>query len=223
MPTKETKILVVDDDVGIRTLLPAVLTQSGYTVRSAEDGFSALAAIRGAVPDLILSDLYMPGMSGFELLSVVRRRFPGIPAIAMSSMYSGDGVPPGVAADAFYEKGTAVSYLLEMLEALTQSPRLPSIEHSSASAPIWIPRNGHDPAGEPYVMICCPECLRAFPQPLNEDSRTMHETGCIHCHALIHYAIVQPTDSAVPPESGQPCLGWSSRPSGEGMRRSRAL
>ncbi|MDR5726365.1 MAG: response regulator [Terriglobia bacterium] len=42
-------------------MFAAILTQSGYTVRTAEDGFSALTAIRREVPDLILSDLYMPG------------------------------------------------------------------------------------------------------------------------------------------------------------------
>jgi len=43
-------------------------------------------------------------MSGFELLSVVRRRFPAIQLIAMSGAFSGDGIPPGVAADAFMKK-----------------------------------------------------------------------------------------------------------------------
>ena len=57
------------------------------------------------VPDVILSDLNMPGMSGFEFLSVVRRRFPTVKVIAMSSAFAVDDIPPGVAADAFYQKG----------------------------------------------------------------------------------------------------------------------
>jgi CheY-like chemotaxis protein len=82
-----------------------VLTEIGYSVRSAQDGFSALVEIRKDVPDIILSDLNMPGMSGFELLSVVRRRFPSIRVIAMSGAFSGDEMPSGVDADAFYPKG----------------------------------------------------------------------------------------------------------------------
>ena len=42
-------------------------------------------------------------------------------------------------------------------------------------------------------MISCPECLRTFPQVLDEAIRAIHETGCVYCHSLIHYAIVQPT------------------------------
>ena len=109
MPNAKVKLLVVDDDVSLLMLLSQIFTESGYNVRSAEDGFSALAEIRNEIPNIILSDLNMPGMSGYEFLSVVRRRFPAIRTIAMSGGLSGDGVPPGVVADAFYEKGTNLS------------------------------------------------------------------------------------------------------------------
>jgi CheY-like chemotaxis protein len=78
----------------IRACLSEIFIESGYAVRIASDGFSALAEIREEIPDLILSDLNMPGMSGFELLSVVRRRFPSIRVIAMSSAFSGVDLPP---------------------------------------------------------------------------------------------------------------------------------
>ena len=54
----------------------------GYEVGIAKDGFAALALMRGALPDLIVSDLKMPNMSGFEFLSIARRRFLQIPTIA---------------------------------------------------------------------------------------------------------------------------------------------
>lgn len=44
-------------------------------------------------------------------------------------------------------------------------------------------------------MITCPECLRIFPQVLVEGSHSIYETGYVYCRSLIHYAIVQPTDS----------------------------
>lgn len=193
MPAEKTTLLIVEDDVLIRQSLSFILGESGYKVRSAEDGFSALAKIKNEVPDLILSDLNMPGMSGFELLSVVRRRFPAIRVVAMSGAFSGDALPPGVAADAFFEKGSGPAALLKLLKDTTQQP--PSLRHPDALTPIWIVKNGHNAAKEPYVMIACPECLRTFPQVLSKASLT-HETNCINCGTVIHYAIVQPIDFA---------------------------
>jgi CheY-like chemotaxis protein len=199
MPNMKVKLLIVDDEESIRISLSQILTEFGHSVRSAADGFSALSEIRQEIPDIILSDLNMPGMSGFELLSVVRRRFPTIHVIAMSGKFSGDGVPPGVAADAFYEKGTDLRSLLQIVEAMTCQKRSPSLQHSNMLAPIWIPRNGHDPSsGEAYVMITCPECLRTFPQVLDDAICAIHETGCVYCSSLVHYAIVQPADPASP-------------------------
>ena len=198
MPNAKVKLLIVDDQPSIRMSLSQIFIASGKCVRSAVDGFSALSEIRQEAPEILLSDLNMPGMSGFELLSVVRRRFPAIQVIAMSGSFSGDGVPLGVAADAFYEKGTSVGILLEIVKAMTQPERPPSVQHPNTLAPIWIPRNGHDPSGDAYVIITCPECLRPFPQVFGECIHSICETACVYCNSLIHYAIVQPTDPATP-------------------------
>jgi CheY-like chemotaxis protein len=106
----------VDDSASIRQTLSALLGESGHQVRSAENGFSGLGEIRNEVPDIILADLNMPGMSGFEFLSVVLRRFPAVRRIAMGGAYSGDGVPLGVAADAFNEKGSKLASLLNIID-----------------------------------------------------------------------------------------------------------
>ncbi len=192
------KLLVVDDDERLRTSLCELFVEFGYSVRIAEDGFSALAAIRQQVPDVIVCDLNMPGMSGFELLSVVRRRFPAILVIAMSGSFSGSGIPPGVAADAFYEKGTHPCSLLGTVEAMAQSRRPSSHQGSSDLAAIWIPRNGQDPGGEPYVLLTCTECLRAFPHVPGSGDAVIRETECVFCASRIHYAMVQPLNPASP-------------------------
>jgi len=101
--------------------LSHIFAELGHVVRSAVDGRSALVEIRKELPDILLSDLNMPGMSGFELLSVVRCQFPTIKVIAMSGAFSGDAVPPGVAADAFYEKGTSLSPLFQVVKAMTEA------------------------------------------------------------------------------------------------------
>jgi CheY-like chemotaxis protein len=198
MSTQKADLLIVEDDVSTRNSLSVILAESGYNVRATADGFSALVELRSVIPDILLSDLNMPGMSGFELLSVVRRRFPAIQVIAMSGSFSGDGVPPGVAADAFYEKGTNLGSLLQIIEAMSGSERQMAFQLSSPMAPIWIPRNGHDPSGEAYVVITCPECLRTFSQILDGTLCSISETSCVYCQSLIHYAVVQSADPASP-------------------------
>jgi CheY-like chemotaxis protein len=110
------RLLLVEDDPILRHLLTAILTQSGYSVRSAHDGLAALAAMDIEVPDILLSDLYMPGMSGFELLAVVENTFPDVYVVAMSSAFTGSSIPDGVSADCFYEKASDVRHLLGLLE-----------------------------------------------------------------------------------------------------------
>jgi CheY-like chemotaxis protein len=197
MPHAKVKLLIVDDEPSTRMSLSHIFAELGHSVRSAKDGFSALFEIRQEIPDIILSDLNMPGMSGFEFLSVVRRRFPGIHVIAMSGAFSGDGAQTGVAADAYYEKATSLGSLLLIVEAVTH-PERPTIQLPSRLAPIWIQSNGHDPSGEAYVMIACPECLRTFPQVLGKSISPIRETACVHCSSLIHYAIVQSMNPASP-------------------------
>jgi CheY-like chemotaxis protein len=136
MPNLPATLLIVDDEPTIRESLSQVLTEIGYRVRSAEDGLSALREIMNEAPELLLSDLNMPGISGFELLSEVRRRFPAIRTIAMSGSFRGDEAPSGVAADGFYQKGSSVVALLRMMETLPQVTRsAPRAMPSQRSAP----------------------------------------------------------------------------------------
>jgi CheY-like chemotaxis protein len=120
------RLLIVDDEPSIRYTLSCLLTEIGYDVRSAADGISALLEIRDQVPEILLSDLNMPGMSGFELLSQVRQQFPAIQTIAMSGAFHGDEVPSGVAADGFYQKGSSMGSLLRLMGGLHRRDELTS-------------------------------------------------------------------------------------------------
>jgi CheY-like chemotaxis protein len=194
MPDTKTELLIVDDEPSIRMSMSLVLGEAGYCARSAEDGFAALHEIRKKAPEILISDLNMPGMSGFELLSVIRRRFPAMRTVAMSGSFSGDEVPSGVAADAFYPKGGSMRSLLRVIESLPQPDRvLPNRSQGAPgkSAPIWIHSSGHETCGVACVTISCPECLRTFLQPVGSSSSLIRETDCIFCRCSIHYAIVQ--------------------------------
>lgn len=178
------RVLIVDDEPTLRASLSLVLEELGYDVRSAEGGFAALYEIGKSPPDILISDLCMPGMSGFELLSIVRRRFPAIPVIAMSGAFAGSDIPDGVPADAFYQKGDGLAALQKTVKSVSQK-HMPVRKQS----PIWFTQNGHDPSGSPYVTMACPECLRAFPLSLRDPISLKKKTACIHCGFSIEYAI----------------------------------
>jgi CheY-like chemotaxis protein len=117
-PSKR-QVLVVDDDPSVRDSVARLLTSAGYDVAAAEDGLEALLQLNKVVPDVVVSDLNMPRMSGFDLLSVVRRCFPGIVTVAMSGAYrNSDELPPEVIADGFYSKGDHPTNLFGILAQL---------------------------------------------------------------------------------------------------------
>jgi CheY-like chemotaxis protein len=191
-PPQKYRVLVVDDDASLRNVCSMLLLKSGYAVDCAEDGFSALLSMKHSVPDVLLSDLNMPHMSGFELLSVVRRRFPQVAVIAMSGAYEyTEDVPRGVIADAFYPKGHASEIRLPDIVAnllSTAESRAPS--HVSESAPVWIPRNGKDASGRPFIVITCTECLRSFPMSVTEEvNASILVTPCVFCANDVRYII----------------------------------
>jgi CheY-like chemotaxis protein len=192
MPNTLATLLVVDDEPTVRFTLSSALAEVGYRVRSAEDGLCALREIRNEVPKLLLSDLNMPNMSGFELLSVIRRRFPAIRTIAMSGSFSGNEAPSGVAADGFYQKGSSIAALLRLMETLPQVERKAHTP-TSPDELLWIHYNSHDLSPDASVTITCPECLRTFSQTLGT-GYLKRKTDCIYCRCSIHYAIVQHAD-----------------------------
>jgi len=97
------QILVVDDQQSVSETIAMVLRSRGYAVCTADSGRDALLRLKDTPLQLIISDLTMPRMSGFELISAIRWRFPRMPVIAMSGTYTIDQIPRSV--DAFYAKG----------------------------------------------------------------------------------------------------------------------
>src|SRR5207302_7384337 len=135
------RILVVDDDESVRDVFKLMLQEKGYEVATAKNGFDALLKLKEVViPDVIISDLNMPEMSGFEFLSVVRRRFPKISVIASSGAYGSRVVPTGVLADVFYAKGQEhLDTLLNSVAHLIRNSAARAMAHEQESAPVWIP------------------------------------------------------------------------------------
>ena len=83
MPNRsKPRILVVDDEPSIRECLGMLLVAAGYDVAEAENGVTAVSQLNRMIPDLIVTDLNMPQMSGIELISHVRSRYPSISIVA---------------------------------------------------------------------------------------------------------------------------------------------
>ena len=77
-------ILVVDDEASIRTSLQGILEDEGYKPLLAEDGAKALALVQRDVPDLVLLDIWMPGIDGIEVLQQLKANHPSLLVIMMS-------------------------------------------------------------------------------------------------------------------------------------------
>jgi len=79
------KVLVVDDQVGIRVLLVEVFSTEGYETYQASNGKAALQIAREKRPDLVLLDMKIPGMDGLEILKQIREFDPSIKVIMMTA------------------------------------------------------------------------------------------------------------------------------------------
>jgi two-component system NtrC family response regulator len=79
------RVLVVDDDESLRRVTQVQLEQAGYTTTTAASGHEALALIQKAPPDLVITDLKMPGLSGLELLRKIRADYPEVLVVMLTA------------------------------------------------------------------------------------------------------------------------------------------
>ena len=116
---RRRRILVVDDHPENRAVVTALLEPLGFAIDEAGDGLEALEALDGGAADLVLLDLVMPGMDGFEFLPLLRDRPYGrrLPVVAMSAsvsdLHRSRAVEAG--ADAFLPKPVVLADLLGMV------------------------------------------------------------------------------------------------------------
>jgi len=175
------RVLLVDDEPLVRRAISGYLVAAGYVVRVAVDGLDAIGKLRAGPLDLIISDLNMPRMSGFEFLDIVRKRFPQIPVIVISAA---DEFPEGVAADAYCHKsGVGFDQLLQTISDLIGKPPPRTVPLHVDNKPVQATcdREGH-------CTIGCEDCLRVFriPHTLNM-ARDEKWTMCVHCGKVIQF------------------------------------
>ena len=78
------RILIAEDDDSVRAFVARALAMDGHGVFEAADGEQGLAMLPGAQPDLLLSDIRMPGMDGIELAKAAHSALPGLPVLLMT-------------------------------------------------------------------------------------------------------------------------------------------
>jgi two-component system response regulator HydG len=86
--TQQPSILVVDDEQGILDTLRILLKNEGFDVTAVQGGKAGLEALRASVPDIVLTDVKMPGVSGIEILTAVKEQDPETPVILMTAQAS---------------------------------------------------------------------------------------------------------------------------------------
>lgn len=119
--TRPDRILVVDDSPDNVFLIQAILEEEGYKINTAADGRSALAQLEEELPDLVLLDVMMPGMDGYEVTQRIRANtsLPFIPILLITA-YDQPSVAQGLdtGADDFIRKPVEVDELLARVRAL---------------------------------------------------------------------------------------------------------
>jgi len=85
------QILVIDDDRAVRGAMQLVLQAEGFDVVVAGDGANGVVSAQANAPDLVIVDLFMPGMTGIDTIRAIRERIPSVPIIAISGVLPGAG------------------------------------------------------------------------------------------------------------------------------------
>ena len=118
------RILVVDDDPSIRFLLRLIFEGSGYEVSEAQNGVSALLRIKGAVPDLVVTDIVMPVMDGGALIKRLKSdpQTAAVPIVAVTG--NTEAKARAAAADFVLSKPFHQATLLEVVGSLLGSQKL---------------------------------------------------------------------------------------------------
>jgi CheY-like chemotaxis protein len=183
------RVLLVDDEPLMRKLISGYLVAAGYVVRAAVDGLDALQKLRGGIPDLIISDLNMPRMSGAELLHIVRHRFPHMPIIAITAGSIANDMPRELGADACYQKnGLGLDSLLQSVIRLTRESSSRPPAEVTEEKPV---RARFD--GEGHYIIHCIDCLRSFSVPrVRCMGRQDQWTTCAHCGSPVRFLVDTP-------------------------------
>lgn len=112
----DVRVLVVDDEPGIRATVSAMLEIEGYAVAEATNGAEALAVVEAGAPDLILLDMRMPVLDGWAFAAELRRRGHAMPIVVMTAARDAARWAAEIAATGFVSKPFGYDDLIRAVE-----------------------------------------------------------------------------------------------------------
>lgn len=126
MKTTQTNILLVEDDASLSTVLADYLRSKDYTVETANNGKEAWELIMIKHYDLVISDIMMPRMNGFELLKLVRAQYPDMPMIMLTAKVDRDDIMHAyeLGCDDYVTKPFSMDILICKMEAVLRRCRV---------------------------------------------------------------------------------------------------
>jgi CheY-like chemotaxis protein len=113
-------VLVVDDDMDIRCTVAQILREEGFRVREARNGREALAKVAEEEPDLVLLDLMMPTVNGWEVLQTLRSSQSHVPVVILSAL-------PSHGQNDYIEKPVTFQRLLQLLATIRARVKVPLV------------------------------------------------------------------------------------------------
>jgi DNA-binding response OmpR family regulator len=130
------RVLVVEDEEGIREVLRQYLVAEGHTVLEASDGSAGLELVRLGNPELVLLDLMLPGMDGFALCAEIRRLRPEVPVIMLTARDHETDKVAGLrlGADDYVTKPFSPRELMARIAAVARRSRQPAARTAPAAA-----------------------------------------------------------------------------------------
>jgi len=198
-----TEILLVDDDPATHKLLSVVLRHQGYEVRIAESAEQAWGELDTHPPDLIISDIHMPGMSGLDFLAKVRAdiRFALIPVILLTSLRDRQDIRAGMqlGADDYITKPFRGMEIVEAVRAQIgrQAMRQAAHELRNRSALEQALRDQAQALGDDYEMKLAHALNDSWPNSKSENDEDELDSACVCAFGLANH---QPWINALPPQ-----------------------
>ncbi len=124
---RERHVLIVEDEPPIRGMLADLLRDAGYAVLEAADGIEALKHLKATRPDLIVLDLMLPGMSGWQFLERSRKQLEqrNIPVVILSAIEGKGDYPTTLGVAAWLTKPIDVDKFIEAVDAMAGPARSP--------------------------------------------------------------------------------------------------